>query len=98
MDINSTISGAGETTKILNGGISQIFDYGVGMSALGLFLAASLLLNIFLLRFLVKHMKDSLKVISDIYALARVLNESLDQNQRGYDQIIVALSKLEKRK
>lgn len=33
----------------INHGISQVFDYGIGMSCLGLFCLASVVLNIYLL-------------------------------------------------
>lgn len=53
--------------EAVNHGISQLFDYGIGMSALGLFLIASITLNVYLIRFYPKlltilgEVKEALK-------------------------------------
>lgn len=66
--------------QIVSGGVSQLFDYGIGMTALGLFLLASLILNYFLIRFFLTYVKDSIKVNSDMYALIDSMRNMMKAN------------------
>jgi hypothetical protein len=41
----------GPVQQSVSNGVSQLFDYGIGMTALALFLCASVVLNVYLIRF-----------------------------------------------
>lgn len=41
----------GPAQQAINNGISQTFDYGIGMSVMSLFLITSISLNVYLIRF-----------------------------------------------
>jgi len=63
----------GPAQNAVNSGISQVFNYGIGMTALGLFLAASVLLNVWLL-------KQFFKIITGITPMLAVIKEKLDDH------------------
>lgn len=86
-DIQHLIGGAGKTQEIVNGGISQVFEYGIAMTIMALFLLASLVLNAFLLRLFVKFLKDCLKLVSDIYALAGVMQKQQEKTEDALEAV-----------
>lgn len=53
-----------QTTGIVNTGISQTFDYGIGMTIETLFLGCSLAVNVVLLRFFMRFVKDGISTQS----------------------------------
>lgn len=82
------------THEIVNNGISQAFDYGIGMTVLTLFLLAALALCVWLLRFFLKYVKDSIKQAADNYALANALKVQLEAIYAQYNQLIILLSEI----
>lgn len=95
-DVNHIIKTTHNTEEIVNSGLSQVFEYGIAMTTLSLFLIASVALNAFLLWFFVKFIKDSQKLVADLYALGNVMSKQFDNVNAQYNQIILFLSKLGK--
>lgn len=58
--------------QIVSVGISQLFDYGIGMTTIALFLVASLILNVYLLRWILKGVGG--QILAAMAALKEALN------------------------
>lgn len=91
--LEKTTLASEQTHEIVNKGISQTFDYGIGMTVLVLFLLVSLAFNVWLLRCFLKFIKDMNKLAADMFALCGTMKTHLDNIYAQYNEILVFLNK-----